>query len=60
MTMTADGIVHELIAKDFSLSASGRAKSADSLGQLFRRDPTHFATADYPAEWRLDPSTVGP
>ena len=23
-------------------------------------DPAHSATADYPAEWRLDPSTAGP
>ncbi len=60
MTTTADGIVHDLMAKDSSLSASGRAKTADFLGQLFRRDPAHSATADYPAEWRLDPSTAGP
>ena len=48
------------MAEDFSLGASGRAKTADFLGQLFRRDPAHSATADYPAEWRLDPSTAGP
>ena len=46
MTTTADGIVHDLMAKDFSLSASGRAKTADFLGQLFRRDPAHSAAAD--------------
>ena len=60
MTTTADGIVPDLMAEDFSLGASGRAKTADFLGQLFRRDPAHSATADYPAEWRLDPSTAGP
>ena len=53
-------IVPDLMAEDFSLGASGRAKTADFLGQLFRRDPAHSATADYPAEWRLDPSTAGP
>ena len=46
MTTTADGIVPDLMAEDFSLGASGRAKTADFLGQLFRRDPAHSAAAD--------------
>ena len=40
------GIVPDLMAEDFSLGASGRAKTADFLGQLFRRDPAHSAATD--------------
>ena len=46
MTTTADGIVPDPMAEDFSLGASGRAKTADFLGQLFRRDPAHSAATD--------------
>ena len=46
MTTTADGIVPDLMADYFSLGASGHAKTAAILGQLFRRDPAHSAAAD--------------
>ncbi len=53
MTTTADGIVHDLMAKDFSLSASGRAKTADFLGQLFRRDPARAQSLRAKAKARM-------
>ena len=46
LMMTTDGIMPDLMAEDFSLGASGRAKTADFLGQLFRRDPAHSAAAE--------------
>ncbi len=39
MTTTADGLVPDLMAGDFRANESGRAKTADFLGQLFARDP---------------------
>ena len=39
MTTTADGIVPDLMAGDFRTNEAGRAKTADFLSQLFRRDP---------------------
>jgi len=39
MTTTADGIISDLMADDFRTNEAGRAKTADFLSQLFRRDP---------------------
>ncbi len=39
MGTTADGMVPDLMAGDFRHGREGRAKTADFLGQLFRRDP---------------------
>lgn len=39
MTTAADGIVPDLMAADVRSGRAGRAKTADFLSQLFRRDP---------------------
>jgi hypothetical protein len=53
LTTTTDGIVPDLVAEDFSLGASGRAKTADFLGQLFRRDPARAQSLRDKAKARM-------
>ena len=50
---TADGIVPDLMAGDFRTNEAGRAKTANFLSQLFRRDPARAQSLRAKAKARM-------